>query len=119
MSGEGRDTLIAFVSYLLRDDQSIETLELARSTPSKDLTLVGNSFANTLRGNGDGNWLAGGAGNDVLFGKGGADRFIFSAALGRDNVDHIADFASEDEFALAGDVFASLAPGALSADAFR
>ncbi len=119
VSGEGRDTLIAFVSYLLRDDQSIETLELARSTPSKDLTLVGNSFANTLRGNGDGNWLAGGAGNDVLFGKGGADRFIFSAALGRDNVDHIADFASEDEFALAGDVFASLAPGALSADAFK
>lgn len=64
--------------------------------------------------------MGGNVGNDTLAGGAGADMFVFDTALNRfSNVDQISDFVvADDTIELDQSVFAALALGALSADAF-
>ncbi|WP_162249990.1 calcium-binding protein [Methylobacterium sp. Leaf456] len=114
---EGKDTLIASVSYTLAAGQEIETLQLAAGRTK--LALTGNEFAQTLVGNAGVNILDGKLGHDVLTGGAGADTFVFSTQPGSTNLDHITDFAVEDTIQLAKSVFAALAPGKLLDGAFK
>ena len=68
--GEGTDTVLASVSYIL---QALTEVEKLTGTGSTVLTLTGNEFANTIIANGAGDTLNGGAGNDTLQGGGGND----------------------------------------------
>jgi len=66
-TGEGNDTVIAYVDYLL--GANLENLTLAGTAKRG----TGNELDNILRGNDTGNILAGGAGNDRLYGGAGND----------------------------------------------
>ena len=61
--------------------------------------------------------LSGGRGNDVLYGGAGKDSFVFDTKLGKNNVDHLADFdAPKDTILLDHDIFTKAgADGALRA----
>jgi serralysin len=73
---------------------------------------IGGSGADTIIGNAVSNVLTGGAGADIF-----SFKDPLSAAL---NVDRITDFnVADDTIWLDSRVFAALAPGALSADAFH
>lgn len=79
----------------------------------------GNHLANTIVGADGDDRIDGADGSDVLWGLGGNDRFVFSDALGPDNVDVIVDFnPAEDVIALSRAVFAALAAGGLNERAF-
>ncbi|WP_134500843.1 calcium-binding protein [Microvirga pakistanensis] len=81
-------------------------------------TLYGGSGSDTLFG-GDGvDLLYGGTGRDTLYGGTGSDTFVFNASLSSANIDHIADFRSEDTIKLYRGIFSKIAKGTLSADAF-
>ena len=61
--------------------------------------------------------LSGGLGNDTLYGGAGKDSFVFDTKLGKNNVDHLADFnVPKDKIMLDDDIFAKAgADGALRA----
>ena len=118
-AGQGKDMLVTTISYALAAGQEVETMQFAKSTGTKNLSMEGNEFGQLLMGNAGANGLNGKLGNDTLKGGAGADTFVFSTALGPDNVDHIVDFATEDTIRLAKSIFSALAPGALSASAFK
>ncbi len=118
-AGQGRDTVVATVTYALRAGQEIETLQFARSTGTTVLKFTGNEFANTLLGNASANILDGGLGGDVLTGGRGADTFVFSTALGSGNVDRITDFTGADTIRLSKSLFSTLARGELKAKEFK
>jgi Ca2+-binding RTX toxin-like protein len=69
--GEGTDTLMASVSYVLPN--SVENLRL---TGTADITATGNADGNRMIGNSGANVLSGMAGNDYLDGQGGTDTLI-------------------------------------------
>ena len=69
--GEGKDTVIANVSYKLAPGHEIENLTLQGSDK---IYGVGNEIANTITGNAADNNLSGLAGNDTLIGGEGNDR---------------------------------------------
>jgi Ca2+-binding RTX toxin-like protein len=109
---------------------SILGFENAIGTQSGNDILRGNGAANELTGGSGLNLLVGRVGDDILDGKSGndtmtggigADTFVFSSALdGTANVDEITDFdVAEDTIQLSSTVFTAIAPGPLSADAFR
>ncbi|WP_019903589.1 M10 family metallopeptidase C-terminal domain-containing protein [Methylobacterium sp. 77] len=74
--GDGNDTVIAAVSFVLAAGQEIETLRTTNDTGTGAIDLTGNAFANKLVGNDGANVLDGGAGADSLYGKGGDDTFL-------------------------------------------
>ncbi len=115
----GKDTVLSFVSYALAAGQQVEGLQLLSATGRAALNLTGNEFGQTLVGNNGANVLNGGAGLDVLMGRGGGDTFVFVTTLGRGNVDHIVDFATEDTIRLSKSLFSALAPGELKATEFK
>lgn len=82
--------------------------------------LVGKEGNDFLFGRDGSDRLIGGAGNDTLSGGTGSDLFMFNAPLdAATNVDTITDFSvSADKIALGNQVFTSLPPGPLAADAF-
>lgn len=71
LAGEGRDTVIASLSYAL--SASIENLVL---TGGGDFNGTGNELANRIIGNDGNNTLDGGAGADRLIGGAGDDTYI-------------------------------------------
>ncbi|MCB5175005.1 M10 family metallopeptidase [Microvirga lenta] len=86
---------------------------------SGDDRFIGNGAANTLRGEGGNDVLCGGLGSDLLAGGAGRDIFVFNTRIEGD-IDRIVDFvARDDTIKLENAVFRGLAPGALSASAFR
>ncbi|WP_158964865.1 sialate O-acetylesterase [Chachezhania sediminis] len=104
-AGEGRDTVIARVSFALRDHG--HEIEVLRLKGTRDLNGMGNGADNLIVGNGgdnrlNGAWgddriIGGGGrdriaddkGDDIFTGGGGADTFVFALAAGND---HITDF---------------------------
>jgi Ca2+-binding RTX toxin-like protein len=88
LPGEGRDSVVASVSYVLPDN--VEGLELAgplaliATGNAMDNELVGNALDNSLYGLEGDDWLAGGAGNDKLYGGAGVDTYYFALGDGDD-----------------------------------
>nr|WP_269780293.1 hypothetical protein [Methylobacterium sp. Leaf118] len=118
-TGGGRDVVATSVNYTLASGQEIEELRILVSAGDAAINLTGNALNQTLIGNGGANVLNGGWGNDILTGGGGADAFVFANGLGTGNLDRITDFASADTIQLSKSIFTALAPGDLSAAAFK
>ncbi|GJE19528.1 cadherin-like domain-containing protein [Methylobacterium marchantiae] len=119
-AGDGADTVQTSVSYMLTAGQEIETLRTVSEAGIQTIDLTGNELANRLVGNAGANILDGGAGADFLYGRGGSDTFVFSSALGPNNVDRLADFsAADDTIQLARAVFNGLAAEQLGEAAFK
>jgi parallel beta-helix repeat protein len=124
-AGGGYDKVFTTSSFTIANDAEIEFVQ---ATGTAAATLKGNSLANTLIGNtaantitaNDGNdVLDGGLGNDVLTGGNGRDSFVFSTALGSNNVDQIKDFkVVDDTIVLDRSIFTALSAGQLSAESF-
>ena len=125
-SGNGSDTVLASVSYVLAAASDIEVLE-ARG--ASQLSLVGNAFANTLIGNGRGSLLSGGAGNDAYTLNAGYDKVAEAQGGGFDTIassgDYILDVASEIEvlratgmagISLTGNAFTNMIVGNVAAN---
>lgn len=141
-AGGGTDTVQASTSYTLRQNVSVEVLETGIATGTTVIHLTGNNDGQTINGNEAGNRLNGLAGNDKISGAGGNDvidgglnndtlrggmgddTFVFSTALGPNNVDGIADFSNvtgnNDRIHLDDAIFTQLgANGALNANFFK
>ncbi|KQT49317.1 hypothetical protein ASG52_10190 [Methylobacterium sp. Leaf456] len=115
--GGGRDTVVSTVSTALRAGQEIEVL---RAAHDKSLALTGNAFDQEIVGRAGKDFLDGKGGNDTLTGGGRADTFVFSTALGADNVDRITDFSHRDDVIRLDDaVFRAIGVGTLEAGAFK
>jgi Ca2+-binding RTX toxin-like protein len=95
--GEGNDRIFTEVDYTLRAGSYVETLSTTSNAGTAALNLTGNELTNIIVGNAGVNRLDGGAGSDTIYGGAGLDYFYFSSALGANNVDSIADFASVDD----------------------
>ena len=104
--------------YTLGDN--VERLVATGYDAKTGLTLTGNALDNEILDNAGNSLIDGGAGSDKLTGNGGNDAFVFSTALGANNVDQIADFAvGGDRIWLDDAIFAGLALGTLSDSQFQ
>jgi subtilisin family serine protease len=90
--GQGNDTVLASVSYILAAGQSIETMTTTNTAGTGAINLTGNAFDQTIRGNNGSNALNGLGGNDVFDGLFGDDRYYVDSnsdvvieAVGRGN----------------------------------
>jgi Ca2+-binding RTX toxin-like protein len=111
----GTDLVVSSVNQTL--SVNVEDLIL---TSTGTTIGTGNNLVNTLSGGAGVNFLDGKLGSDTLSGKGGADHFVFTTALGADNIDTITDFSVIDDFIRLDDaVFLGLAAGFLAAAAFH
>ncbi|MFC0341395.1 calcium-binding protein [Paracoccus niistensis] len=120
----GTDVVISSVTFNLRGAQVAGTQDAV-----EDLVLsgrvaingLGNGQGNRMVGNSAANVLTGFQGNDVLFGGGGADTFVFQAALNAaTNVDTITDFdVAQDSIRLENLFMQALGTGTLAGSAFR
>ncbi|WP_114945674.1 hypothetical protein [Microvirga calopogonii] len=122
VSGQGADTILTSVSYVLDANSEVETLN---ATSGAAINLTGNKYANTLIGNDGANKLYGGLGNDRLTGGAGKDTFVFDTKLNKStNVDTLTDFnVKADKFWLENKFFSKLGKGSskgikLNADMF-
>jgi microcystin-dependent protein len=120
LAGQGTDRVAAGVDYRLGEGVHVELLNTTSLRATYAVNLTGNEFVQKIRGNDGVNRLDGGGGSDTLIGEGGADTFVFSTALGQDNIDTIVDFTpGEDRIELAGSIFQGLSAGVLEASAFH
>ncbi|PSJ51413.1 tail fiber protein [Kumtagia ephedrae] len=120
LAGQGTDRVAAGVDYTLAEGVHVELLNTTSLRATYAVNLTGNEFVQKIRGNEGINRLDGGGGSDTLIGEGGADTFVFSTALGPDNVDTLVDFTpGEDRIELAGTIFRGLSAGVLDASAFH
>ncbi|MDI6025406.1 calcium-binding protein [Corticibacterium sp. UT-5YL-CI-8] len=117
LADEGHDTVNSTISFSL---VGLEVEDLAL-LGSSSINGTGNGFANSITGNSGGtNILNGLEGNDTLTGGGGADRFVFTTALGIDNIDVITDFyAPRDSIRIDNAIFVGLTEGLLLPDQFK
>ncbi|HEY6662840.1 MAG TPA: hypothetical protein VIZ66_07945, partial [Sphingomicrobium sp.] len=90
-AGEGDDTAVAFASFTLGANQSVETLTAAEGSSNIDLT--GNALGQSLYGNAGANVLTSGGGADYLVGGAGNDVFVLTNAAG---VATVGDYAAGD-----------------------
>ncbi len=84
-----------------------------------NFTGTGNDAANVITGGSGADILAGGLGNDTLVGASGSDTFVFDTALGKKNIDIIADFASGDRIQLDHALFGKFSAGVAIAGNFH
>ena len=105
----GTDTVFTSANYVL--SANVENLSASDALLVTNLTLVGNTLANSIAGSNGNNVLVGGQGQDYLTGLGGADKFHF-AETGANNADTIADFnsAQGDKISLDAGVFTGFGP---------
>ncbi|WP_442581881.1 hypothetical protein ACSBOB_07855 [Mesorhizobium sp. ASY16-5R] len=120
-AGEGDDSVASGVSYVLAAGVEVEHLTTNGSMGTAAINLTGNEFAQELRGNAGKNVLDGKGGSDTLNGGSGMDYFVFSSALGPDNVDTIVNYSvAADTIRLENAIFTALTTtGVLAAAAFR
>ncbi|MBZ9850000.1 calcium-binding protein [Mesorhizobium sp. CA14] len=119
-NGGGFDKVMASVSYALSTGSHIEQLSTSNTAGKTAINLTGNEFGQTVLGNNGDNKINGGGGSDLLKGYGGHDAFVFNTALGKYNIDRIADFdVSRDKINLDHGIFAGLQKGALAAGDFH
>lgn len=97
LAGEGADTVLASIDYVLPAE--VEALVLT----GRAVNGTGNGGDNLLAGNGKANLLSGGDGADTLVGGGGRDTLVggdggdtFRFLSPADNPDLIADFGAPD-----------------------
>jgi Ca2+-binding RTX toxin-like protein len=76
LAGQGSDTIITDVSYVLAAGSEIEKLSTRGSSTTVAVDLTGNEFANAIVGNAAANRIDGGAGADVMYGYGGDDTYF-------------------------------------------
>ncbi|MEQ1952600.1 calcium-binding protein [Mesorhizobium sp. CN2-181] len=121
VSGQGTaDRVLANVDYALDSTAHIEQLATTNSSGKAAIDLTGNTLGQEIIGNAGDNRIDGKAGSDTLRGLGGEDTFVFSTALGANNVDTIVDFnVADDRMLLSDAVFTALSTGVLAASAFR
>ena len=74
-SGEGNDSIITSISYVLSSNQEIETLSTQTHAGTDDLFLTGNQYNNTLIGNAGDNIMNGVDGADTMLGLAGDDTY--------------------------------------------
>ncbi|MBZ9822416.1 calcium-binding protein [Mesorhizobium sp. CA4] len=119
-NGGGFDKVMASVSYALSAGSHVEQLSTSKTAGKTAINLTGNEFGQTILGSNGDNKINGGGGSDLLKGYGGHDAFVFNTALGKYNIDRIADFdVSRDKINLDHGIFAGLQKGALAAGDFH
>jgi Ca2+-binding RTX toxin-like protein len=107
------------ITHYTLDDNAERIVATGYGAPT-GLTLTGNALNNEIYDNSGSSIIDGGAGSDILTGNGGNDAFVFSTALGPDNVDQLTDFApGGDRIWLDDAIFTGLAPGTLSAGEYH
>lgn len=77
-NGQGNDTLLTKISYVLAADMGIDTLATFDAAGTTALNLTGNNLAQTITGNAGDNTLTGGGGNDAINGGAGTDIAVFA-----------------------------------------
>jgi hypothetical protein len=118
-SGGGYDTVVAGQDHALTPEAEIELFATERENGTDPRMLIGNRFAQFIYGNAGANTIDGKGGADTLIGLGDDDRFLFSTALGADNVDRIFNFApGSDRIGLSSAIFGGAAAGSLVPGAF-
>lgn len=95
--------ITSITAYTLPAGEAVEELEVINTNPPVPVRLYGNEFNNTLVVHAGSNVLDGGGGSDVLMGN-EQSLFVFSTALGPDNVDIISD-AGSYKIGLAKEIF--------------
>jgi serralysin len=105
--GEGIDTVLASVSWVLAAAAEIEFLKTLSQPGTTAIALTGNEFAQTIFGNNGANILDGGGAADTMQGLAGNDTYF---------VDHIGDIVIEAVGDVA-DTVATRISYALAADA--
>ncbi|MFI0845980.1 hypothetical protein [Mesorhizobium sp. IMUNJ 23232] len=115
------DRVLVNVDYTLGSGVFAEWLATTSGAGTSSFDLTGNEIAQQVVGNAGANRIDGKGGGDTLTGLAGKDMFVFSSALGLDNVDTITDFSTvDDRIELENGVFTVLtATGVLAASAFR
>jgi Ca2+-binding RTX toxin-like protein len=88
--GEGVDTVLSAITFVLADNQQIENLTL---TGDVDTGGFGNSLNNIITGNSGDNVMAGGDGIDTLIGGAGDDTYILGRNGDDDALDKIVEAA--------------------------
>ncbi len=118
--GQGTDSVLTSVDYVLKNGISVETLGTTSATGTSAIDLTGNSIGQTLRGNAGSNVIDGKGGADTLTGFGGKDFFVFSSAIGASS-DTVTDFnVTDDTIRLENAIFTKLTnTGALNTAFFR
>ncbi|MFN0193742.1 MAG: CHRD domain-containing protein [Aestuariivirga sp.] len=112
--GNGTDEVQSSVNHTLA--VNVENLTL---TGAGNINGTGNTGVNIIVGNTGNNFIDGKTGNDTLTGGTGLDNFVFSTAITA-NVDTITDFTVVDDTIRLDDaIFAGLAGGFLTVNAFR
>lgn len=74
--GEGDDTILSSVNYVLEYGISVETLTTTNRAGTEPIQLTGNNMGNSIYGNAGANVLNGGGGIDYLVGFGGNDLYV-------------------------------------------
>ena len=115
------DRVLVNADYALGSGVFAEWLATTSGAGTSSFDLTGNEIAQQVVGNAGANRIDGRGGGDTLTGLAGKDMFVFSSALGLDNVDTITDFSTvDDRIELENGVFTVLtATGVLAASAFR
>jgi serralysin len=134
--GYGVDLVRASVSYVMAPGAWVEVLQTSNAAGAGAIDLTGSDGSERIEGNAGNNVLRGGGGHDQLFGFRGNDilaggagnddlnagsgqnAFLFDAAIGSQNVDHITTFRrANDTIRLDDAIFKALPVGVLDPEA--
>jgi Ca2+-binding RTX toxin-like protein len=78
--GDGNDTVLTSVSYVLAAGADIEIFRTTDDTGIAAIDLTGSAFDNEITGNDGANVITGGGGADHLIGRNGDDTYVVDSA---------------------------------------